>query len=62
MTHSERNDRWINNPERRVGQTQLLRARLAGMDQLDPLYQEYSERLAMTGARNTNGTDHRPHR
>jgi len=60
MTQNDQNDRWINNPERRVGQAQLLRARLAGMDTLDPRYDEYSAQLAMKAAGNENGAAHRP--
>ena len=60
MTQTEQNDRWINNPERRVGQAQLLRARLAGMDALDPRYDEYRAQLAMTATGNENGSDQRP--
>ena len=60
MTQPELNDRWINNPERRVGQAQLLRARLAGMDERDPRYDEYSEQLAMTRTRPVRNGAQRP--
>lgn len=36
-----RNDRWLNNPERRVGEQQMLRAMLAGMSETDPRYEAY---------------------
>lgn len=45
MTRQTQNERWINNPERRVGPRQMLRAVLAGMSETDPLYHEYRERL-----------------
>ena len=45
------NERWINNPERRIGQQQMLRAILTGMSEDDPLYSEYRAQLRQTGAR-----------
>jgi len=39
------NERWINNPERRIGQQQRLRAILTGMNEDDPLYTEYRAQL-----------------
>jgi len=40
MPHTMHNDRWLNNPERRVGREQLLRAKLASLSESDPQYQE----------------------
>ena len=40
MPQEIRNERWLNNPERRVGREQLLRARLAGLKETDPQYRE----------------------
>jgi len=47
------NERWIHNPERRIGAQQMLRARLAGMSEDDPRYQEFRAELESgpTGAR-----------
>jgi len=39
------NERWLNNPERRIGQQQMLRAILTGMSADDPLYHEYRAQL-----------------
>jgi hypothetical protein len=38
-------DRWQNNPHRRVGHTQLLRAMLATLTENDPLYGVYRAQL-----------------
>lgn len=45
MTQQVQNHRWLNNPERRVGQQQLLRAILAGIGENDPRYRELRARL-----------------
>lgn len=45
MTRNLRNERWLSNPERRVGREQMLRAMLAGMNEADPLYREYRAML-----------------
>ena len=50
------NDRWLNNPERRVGREQLLRATLAGLQETDPLYDAY--RTLLESPENHTG----PHR
>lgn len=58
MTQQFQNKRWIDNPERRVGQQQLLRATLASMSESDPLYREYramlEERQPAPRSRNTH--------
>lgn len=45
MTPNPGNERWLNNPERRVGREQMLRAKLAGMHEADPRYREYRAML-----------------
>ena len=45
MTTSIQNQRWISNPERRVGPNQLLRAKLATLNENDPRYREPRARL-----------------
>ncbi|MFW2403891.1 MAG: hypothetical protein ACN4GT_03920 [Gammaproteobacteria bacterium] len=47
MPQTIHNDRWLNNPERRVGRQQLLRAKLASLSEKDP---QYGECLAMLEA------------
>lgn len=48
MPQTIHNERWLNNPERRVGQQQLLRAKLASLSETDP---QYGECRAMLEAR-----------
>ena len=57
MPRTIHNERWINNPERRVGERQLLRARLAGLSETDPLYNECLELLG-TLKRDSRRTHH----
>jgi hypothetical protein len=45
MTQPVQNERWLNYPERRVGRAQLLRAKLAAMNENDPRYREIRSRL-----------------
>ena len=42
---------WLNNPERRVGRSQLLRTMAAAVGTDNPTYREYKKRLAALTAR-----------
>jgi hypothetical protein len=45
MPRQQQNLRWIDNPERRIGRTQMLRAMLASMKEHDPLYDAYVRQI-----------------
>lgn len=57
MTHPIQNERWLNCPERRVGSIQLLRARLATLNENDPRYREYRRQLEAGLAGSPNQTE-----
>ena len=58
MAQQASNNRWLNNPLRRVGHDQLLHTMRAAVGESHPAYRDYRERLASRpSAPDAKGTD-----